>query len=183
MKKILLVLVAIVVGACGGDRQAVPRPAPAAPPTVVDASPVQTELEPGEPDAAVPVECIANDEQKAACLAEGEHFRYGKRPEAKSCVKFDGPLYPSPPKPGPVKPFPCVCMMNESCVYSAAGAKACQQRGAGFSYGPSVIIRCQGTAPRPGEMQCLHESTRRSSCSCNDMAALAQRRQRCSRIP
>lgn len=189
---ISILLIGYACGASGGSSQATVEPTPASEPRrsvdagVVDASERSTNIEDASAttEDAAAATCIVDEKAKAACLAEGELFRYGERPKTDSCERaFGANSLEAGSSPRSNEQFSCVCMMNDACVYDRAAAGRCADKGANFFYGPAVFVYCKGAAPRPGEMQCQRERTRSASCACNDRAALDRRRQRCSMIP
>lgn len=65
------------------------------------------------------------------------------------------------------------------CAQDTPEAAACKARG--LSYGKQPYIHCSGAAVSPEEYQRLSEVEAR--CGCTDEAALAARREACSRVP
>ena len=72
-------------------------------------------------------------------------------------------------------PLPSGCKGND------AAQRACGARGAGFEYGPAPFIYCSGVAPQSGFGG--PAATTSATCVCNDLAAIAQRRMECARMP
>lgn len=82
-----------------------------------------------------------------------------------------------------VVPADAVRIGRTDCVYSAADEAACAARGSGYQYAPEPYVYCSGVAPQPETEQAEFRRIRTSPCSCNDIAAVAQRRAHCARMP
>lgn len=93
------------------------------------------------------------------------------------------PQLPADAAPAAVTVAPPDAGPPEPCITDEAAKAACEARGEGFAYGPAPWIYCRGIPPEPGEQQRWYQTQRSSPCSCNDLAAIAQRRHMCSQVP